>query len=111
MAARTSATARGAVNVQSWNILNTDVTGDAANNPGAPDKTVQVSGTFNSGTITMQGSMDSINWATLHDPSGVALTFTAAGINTIAENPVYIRPLGSGFAGAANVLVQLCARG
>ena len=57
------------------------------------DRAVQVFGTFGTGgTVTMQGSMDGTNWATLHDPQGNALTFTAAGIKEVAEVCPYVRP-------------------
>jgi hypothetical protein len=72
------------------------------------DNTVTVTGTFDSNTLTMQGSNDGTNWFTLTDNLGLAVTFTAAGGRYIAEAPRYIRPsLGSGASSDIDVTVQL----
>lgn len=69
-----------------------------------PTKTVHVIGTFG-GTVTIQGSNDprgltdpgSAVWTTLTADGTNALTFTAAGMKTIHENPRFIRAItGSG---------------
>ena len=64
--------------------------------PHFSDKTVQLIGTFGSATVVIQGSLDGTTWATLTDPQGDALSFTAAGLNLVAENVRYIRPSASG---------------
>lgn len=69
------------------------------------DKTVQVFGTFGD-TLTIQGSNDGTNWATLSDSTGVALEFTAAGIKLIAECPRYIRPSAGGSLTSVTVTIQ-----
>jgi hypothetical protein len=57
------------------------------------NKTVQVVGTFGTGgTVVIEGSNDGTNYDTLTDPQGNALTFLAAGLKSILENPQYIRP-------------------
>ena len=77
----------------SWDDLANGNTGNSASIARWADKTVQVSGTFGvGGSITIQGSNDATVWATLHDPQGNDLTFTAAGIEMITENPLHIRP-------------------
>ena len=45
------------------------------------DLTVQVTGTFGTTTVTLQGSMDDTTYATLNDTAGTpaALSFTANG--------------------------------
>ena len=58
--------------------------------PGARDRSIIVSGTFGNATVAVVGSNDGINWAPLHDESGVALTFTALGAHAIVENFLYI---------------------
>ena len=96
--------------VQSWSALNaTDTTGAAASYPQFNDKTVTVNGTFDTGTLTMQGSNDGTNWFTLTDPAGNNVAFTAAGGKAIVENPLYIRPVLSG-AGADSLNVVVAAR-
>jgi hypothetical protein len=57
------------------------------------DKTVTVTGTFGTGgALTIKGSNDGVNYTVLTDPQGNALTFTAAGVEAIMENPLFIRP-------------------
>ena len=60
---------------------------------------VQAIGTFNSETLTMQGSNDGTNWFTVTDPNNNAVTFTAAGGKPIAHFPRYLRPSFSGSSG------------
>lgn len=64
-----------------------------------PDKSVQVFGSFGTGTSTViiQGSNDNVLttgsvWSPLTDPQGTALSFSTTGIEAILENPRHIRP-------------------
>ena len=68
-----------------------------------PDRSVQVFGAFGTGgEITIQGSNDGgTTWATLTDPQGNALTFTAAKIEAITEMVGKIRPIQSAGSGAS----------
>lgn len=56
------------------------------------DRSVQVVGTFGGGTITIEGSNDGSNWATLTDPQGNNLAITSAKIEQISEMTLYVRP-------------------
>ncbi len=102
--------------VQKWlweTMGNDDVGGPANANHGAPsfpDKTVQVTGTIGSATITIEGSNDGSVWVTLSDPSGSPLSFTSAGLSTILENPLEIRPQTIGGSGT-DVDVTIIAHG
>jgi len=73
--------------------------------------TVQVKGTFDSNTLTMQGSNDageSKTAFTLTDNNGSDIALTAVGGVLIAETPRFIRPsLGSGSSSDIDVTVQL----
>lgn len=78
------------------------------------DKTVQAEGTFNSGVITMFGSNNTTTgpWAPLVDPQGNVIALSSATqIETILENPLYIKPLVSGATGGTTVNVHLLSRG
>lgn len=101
------------INMVNWTLLDTDGVGKQIQNYRSPDRTVHVHGTFNSGTVTIQGSNQDppVNWDTLHDPTGTAITFTTNGIRAIVENPLFIRPVLTGTAGAASVVVGLASRG
>lgn len=56
------------------------------------DRSVQVVGTFNGGTLTVEGSNDGTNWVVLTDPQGNNLTITAARLEQIQELTRFIRP-------------------
>ena len=61
------------------------------------DKSIQVFGTFGAGgSLTVQGSNDGVNWATLSDEQGNALVFTAPGIKMPAQATQYVRGAASG---------------
>ncbi len=70
-----------------------------------PYKTINVFGTYGSaGVVTIQGSnatdRDAANdWVALNDINGAPLAFTADRMETIAENPRWIRPRASGATG------------
>lgn len=110
------------VNVTDGNInfLRTKWLAMANGDTGAPiancdyqDRTVQVTGTFGAaGSVTIQGSNDDgVTWATLTDPLGNALTFTAAGMKQITELPYAIRPAVTAGDGTTSVNVYLLQRG
>lgn len=86
-----------------WTLGNAD-TGIASNISRWADRTVHVTGTFGGATVTIQGSNDNTNWVTLNDTNGAALTFTAAGMKIMAENPSYTRAITSGGAGTTVVV-------
>lgn len=88
-----------------WAALANGETGDAAQAAQYPDKSVQVipSGGFTS--MDIQGSNDGTTWALLHDSSGAALSFTAAGIKFVLENTLHIRPANLVSAAAVKIVV------
>lgn len=97
-----------------WTPLTTTNTdGQAFNSADFQDRTVQITGTFGTGgSVTMQGSNDDgVTWATLTDPLGNNLTFTAAGMKQITELPQYIRPLVTAGDGTTSLNVYLHMRG
>ena len=76
------------------------------------DRSIQVLGTFNGATVTIQGSNDDgTTWATLNDAFGTALTFTTAGVKQVTEVTSRLRPLVSS-AGASTDLdvIAICRR-
>lgn len=83
----------GSLIVVTWPNLN------GANNTGAPvlfpqhsDKTVQLTGCFNTATIVIEGSNDGTNYSNLTDRVGNVVSFTAAGLKSIMDSPLYVRP-------------------
>lgn len=74
------------------------------------DRTVQMFGTWDTCTVTMQGSNDGTNWFTLTDPQGYNVAFTASGGKAILEGPLWMRPLLSSAGGTSDVDVLLLIR-
>jgi len=93
----------------SWTALANTDTGQPVEYGFYSDRSVQVTGTFGSGgSVTIQGSNDGgTTWATLLDPAGAALTFTAAGLRQIVTLPALIRPIVTAGDGATSLNVFL----
>lgn len=96
--------------VYTWSALATGDTGALLSSAAFADRSVQVGGTFGGATCTIEGSNDGVNFATLTDTAGVALTFTTAGLKQILQITRYIRPSISGGA-AASININLVAAG
>lgn len=79
-----------------WNSLANGDDGTPVEASGTfPDKSIQVLGTFGAGgTIILEGSNLPNNsaWATLNDPQGNALSFTAANLEQVLEQTRWVRP-------------------
>ncbi len=105
-----SSPSMGGVN---WLLLTTtNADGQALRVDDKRDRSVSVSGTFGvGGTLVIQGSNDGVNWYTLSDLQGSALSFTAAGLKGVAESPVWIRPFISGGDGTTSLDVYYVAKG
>lgn len=65
------------------------------------DRSIQVTGTFNAGTVVVEGSNDGSTWATLNDPQGNPLSFTATKIEQLLELTRYLRPRVSAGTGVS----------
>ena len=95
------------VEIYEWN-LEASETGTAVAVPQFPDMTVQVSGTFAAGTVTIEGSCDpsgAANFVGLDDVSKTAISFTADGIAAILENSYWVRPVASAVTAVKVVLL------
>lgn len=92
-----------------WPNLTTGDTGTPMPHSQYTDKSVQVVGTFGGATVVIQGSNDDgVNWTTLTDPQGNALSFSAAGLEMVSEATGLIRPSVSGGAGVSVSIHMLC---
>lgn len=103
----------GKVNQAVWAGLlqSSSDSGDAVEIPGA-DRTVQLSGTLGTGgAVTMQGSHNGTDFATLTDPAGNDIVLDAIGaIAQVLEATRYVRPLVTAGNGSTNLTVTLIAR-
>lgn len=57
---------------------------------------IQVTGTFGSGTCVLQASNDGSNWVTVKDTAGNDVSFTSAGMADFSTAALYLRPSTSG---------------
>lgn len=99
--------------IYTWTPLTTtNADGQPAGYTGSGERTIQVTGTFGaSGTIIWEGSLDNSNWFQLKDPSSTAISFTAAGLKCVLEDPIYVRPrLSSGGDGTTSITCILKVR-
>lgn len=122
----TQAYANSVVKVLTWTGLDGDDSGKAMNLSGYADKTIHIYGTFDSATVTVYCSNDPLvlvdraagtlfsaktaSWVACVDAQGGALAKTAAGIETIMENPLYILPVITGGGGSASLKVVIAAK-
>jgi len=57
------------------------------------DKTFQVIGTLGvAGSVLIEGSNDGVNFSPLSNRQGTAMSFTAIGMNTSQDKPMFVRP-------------------
>jgi len=85
------------IQVVRWTGLANGDVGQALDLSAYPDRSVQVVGTFGAGgSVTIQGSNNGDDFASLADPQGNALAITTAKIEAILEAVRYIRPIVTG---------------
>lgn len=75
-----------------------------------PDRTVQVAGTFSGATITFEGSLDGVNYASLTTLQGTSINIATAKIVGVAESTMYIRPVVTGGDVNTNLTVLVFSR-
>lgn len=98
--------------VAQWTPLTpSDAVGDALEMPAWADRSVQITGTFDSATVVLQGSNDGTNWATLSDPQGNPISATSAKLEQIEEITRYIRPSTSGGSSSQSITVTVLITG
>jgi hypothetical protein len=101
----------GSAYLVTWTPLNsTDTEGVRIEAVQYGERTVQVTGTFGTGTLVIQGSNDGTNWATLKDIHGTAISTGAAGIFGVAEIVRYIRPAVTGANGTTDLDITMLVR-
>lgn len=94
-----------------WSGLLNGDNGVRVNLTDYPDRTVQFAGTFGAGgTVNFEGTNDGVNWITLTDPQGNALSKTTAALESVTETPRYVRPSVTGGDGTTDLTVILFAR-
>jgi hypothetical protein len=83
--------------------------GDTQSLPAYSEKTFTATGTFTGApTVALQGSNDGTNWFPLTNKQGTAITFTAGGMQTSQDRPLYVRPTLTAGTGGASITI-ICA--
>ncbi|MEY4375866.1 MAG: hypothetical protein RJB26_416 [Pseudomonadota bacterium] len=99
------------VQLVTWTGLLNGDDGAPVELPTHSDRSVQVVGTFGAGgSLSIEGSNDGTNYATLNTPASVALAITAAGIKAVLELPRYIRPRVTAGDGTTSLTAVLLVR-
>jgi len=110
-----------------WTGLDGDDSGKAEKLAKFSDKTVHIYGTFGGATVTLYGSNDKTAvetdrdagtlfgaktavWTALVDPQGNSIAKTAASIEAVLENPLYILPVVTGGDGTTSLTVAICGK-
>lgn len=103
-------TTKAANGTQLWETLTAADVGAALVLPkGGAQLAVQVTGTFG-GILTMEGTVDGTNWATLkNSPGGTDVTFSATGIADISTAVYAIRPSAGAGISDVDVYVNVVA--
>lgn len=99
-----------ASHVCTWSGLSSGDTGSPLEMPTASDRSVQVAGTFSGATVVLQGTNDGVNWVTLTDPLGTALSFTSGGLIQVGPISQLVRPSVSGGSGSTDITCTLIVR-
>lgn len=91
-----------------WETVTGDDVGEGVQTNGLAGLSacVQIVGTFGA-AVTMQGSIDGVNWATLKTVDGSDAALTAAGLLEIATGAVYIRPSAASSVSDVDVYIAL----
>lgn len=96
----------GSVLVVHWSGLQNGDTGQAIQMAEWADRSIHVVGAFGTGgTLLFEGSNYGSNYASLNDGFGTTISFTAAGLKSVAEISLYVRPRVS--AGNAQTLLDV----
>jgi len=93
-----------------WANIPLNGTGDPVWFPHMADKCIQVIGTWGGATLLIEGSLDGINFETLNDPFGAALSFSGNKLKQVLEDPYVVRPRVSGGDGTTSLTVYLLGK-
>lgn len=103
----------GHSHIITWGPFTEADTFTAYPNPGSADRSVHVFGTFGGATITVKGSNEAgtpTSLIGLHDPSGTAISLTAAGLTQVSEVTNWIVPAQSGGTGTSLTVAMVIRR-
>lgn len=96
--------------VTSWSGLAQGDEGQHIQSVGYADRSIQVDGNFDGGSIEIRGSNDGISYYVLTDPQGNSLNFTTAKIEQVSEITRFIKPVVVSGGASTNIKVSMLLR-
>lgn len=90
-----------------WTPLTNADTCAAVEAGGMTDRSVQISGTWDSATVVIKGSNDGTTYLAMTDPQGNSISKTADAIEQIEEGTRYIQPTHSGGGASESLTITL----
>ena len=104
----TDISADGKVRKIVWTLTQADSEGAPIKFNAFRDRCIQFSGTFDSGTVVLQGSNNGgTNWHTLNEPDTTAISATAAAMFQVMESPELVRVSCTGEGATAAIVCSL----
>lgn len=92
-----------------WALLTSSDTCVALDQAEYEAAAVEFTGTFDSATIILQGAVLS-TYATVKDSAAVDISKTAAGWQTVGQQPRYLKPSASSGGGSQSLTITLLVR-
>lgn len=86
-----------------WANMTDGDTGGEINWINFADRSVQVFGAF--GQVTIEGSNNGTDWATLRNASGDSLVMTSAKVEQVLEVCLYVRPVVTGVGSNISIVM------
>lgn len=96
--------------VVAWKGLGQGDTGAPYSGADLTDRSVQVVGDFDGGSVAIVGTIDESNYSPLTDPQGNNLVFSATKIEAVTEMVKAIKPDGALLGVSASVDVYMIAK-
>ena len=87
----------------SWMNLGDGDAGEIYEAYASSQRSIQFFGTFDEGSIFLEGSNDGLNWKTLTDPQGNPILMISPGIEMVTELTVFLRPRVEGGGKSTNL--------
>lgn len=79
--------------------------------PDYPDRSIQVSGTFGSATITWKGSNNGTDYSALKNTDGDDISITGTDLVQVSDLAGYSKPLTSGGTGSKVTITMIARKG
>ncbi len=98
----------GSTYIVTWTPVTSADTCGPTSMPEYTDRSVQVSGTFDSASVAIHGSNNGgVSFVAMNDPTSTVIAITSAAIKAILENSDQIKPVITGGSGSQSLTVSI----